>query len=389
VLAIGKAASAMAQAALAGLPRPHSAAIVIVPHGMQLDDLDRVPRNRVMHAAHPVPDSASAAAADQVIGVLANAAVDDVVIALISGGASSLCVAPVRSITVDDYAAVVRALLLAGADIRELNTVRAHIDRLKGGGMARIAAPARVLGLIVSDVVDNPLDVIASGPLSPPLTSRADAVRVLERYRAWNACAASIRRALTVDDDPPVNDFDHVQLCVIADNRTAVSAAADAARRLGYEVRVAAQPITGIARDAGARLARAAIDVAATLRPGDRPVCMLWGGETTVAVQGGGTGGRNQELVLAAAIALRYAAGITIASFGTDGVDGPTDAAGAVADSRTVARGARAGIDAPLSLDDNDSFTYFATAGGQIRTGPTGTNVSDVQVALVDAPLVG
>lgn len=390
VLAIGKAARAMSHAALDALPRRHDTALIVVPHATSVDGVDTVAGTRVLFAGHPLPDAASAAAAEQVMALLADAADGDVIVMLISGGASSLCAAPSDPITIRDYAAVVHALLIAGADIRELNTVRAHIDHLKGGGMARRAAPARVLGLIVSDVVGSSLDVVASGPLSPARTSSGDAVDVLERYGLWMDAPDAVRRMLSRTREAVVSDvepgFVHVTLRIIADNHTAVAGAADAARSLGYDVRIAAEPVTGPAREAGLRLAQAARDVAGSLRPGDRPVCLLSGGETTVVVTGSGLGGRNQELVLAGAIALRGIAGITVASLGTDGVDGPTDAAGAVADGDSAARGERVGIDAALALDNNDSYSFFNRAGGLIMTGPTGTNVMDVQVALVDAP---
>jgi glycerate-2-kinase len=391
VLAVGKAARGMAHAGLDALPRRPDAALIVVPHDTLIDTADTVAGTHVLSAAHPLPDAASVVAAEQITALLEEAADGDVVVVLISGGASALCTAPAGTITIREYAAIVHALLIAGADIRELNTVRAHIDRLKGGGMARLADPARVLGLIVSDVVGSPLHVIASGPLSPVRTSTGDAVRVLERYGLWADAPDTVRRVLTRTGEaaaPDVEpDFAHVTLRVIADNHTAVAGAADAARSLGYDVRVATEPVTGPAREAGLRIAHAAIDVAGSLRPGDRPVCLLTGGETTVVVTGSGLGGRNQELVLAGAIALRGIPGITVASVGTDGVDGPTDAAGAIADGDSVERAERAGLDAALALDNNDSYAFFTRAGGHIVTGPTGTNVIDVQVALVDAPL--
>jgi glycerate-2-kinase len=352
-------------------------------------------------------------AAGQVEGQLTDAADGDIVVVLISGGASSLCAAPAAGITIDEYAGVVDALLDAGADIRELNTVRAHIDRLKGGGMARLAAPARVIGLVVSDVVGSPLDVIASGPLTPSTTTATDATRVLEKYRLWSAVPDSVRRALqsgphdrapgsgsssgsyeppssssSASDSPPPGsgaaDFSHVTTRVVLDNRTAVDGAAREARRLGYGVRVSREAVTGRARRAGTRIARDATAIADRLQHADAPVCVLYGGETTVVVSGAGTGGRNQELVLAAAIELDGDSRITVASLGTDGIDGPTDAAGAAADGGTVARGKRAGLSAGDALENNDSHSFFAVVDGLIRTGPTGTNVMDVQVALID-----
>ncbi|MGH7448071.1 MAG: glycerate kinase type-2 family protein [Longimicrobiales bacterium] len=379
LLAIGKAAAGMARAALGALPRLPDAALVVVPRGAGVP----VDGARVLQAAHPVPDATSVHAAREAESLLSRAGSGDIVLVLLSGGTSSLCAAPIAGLTIGQYADVVSALLRAGADIRELNTVRSHIDRLKGGAMARLIAPARALGLVVSDVVGNPLDIIASGPLVSPSTTPGDAIRVLESYGL--SAADVVRRALTRTADAGAAPMSHVDLRVIVDNTSAVSGAAAAALDLGYEVNVGDMPVTGPARDAGSRIARQAIAVAQRLVSGAMPVCMLSGGETTVTVSGAGIGGRNQELVLAAAIELAGVQRITVASLGTDGVDGPTDAAGAIADGATVARAAAAGSDAALALHNNDSYSFFAAAGGLIRTGPTGTNVMDVQVALVSA----
>lgn len=384
VLALGKAAAPMAAAARDALPRPAADTLIIVPHGTAVEASADA---HVIHAAHPEPDASSVRAAASAAALLSNAAAGDVVIVLISGGASSLCAAPAADITIEDYAALVRALQHAGADIVELNTVRRHIDTLKGGGMARLAPRARTIGLIVSDVPGNPLHIIASGPLSPGLTTPHDARAVLERYDLWSACPASMRRVLTAPDAPKQPDArTQVSVHIIADNGTALTGAAHAAAQLGYDVRIADAPVTGSAREAGARTAHAAMRMAQDLRAGGAPVCLLSGGETTVAVTGAGTGGRNQELALAAALELAEIPGITIASIGTDGVDGPSDAAGAIADGSSVASGAHAGADAALALEHNDSHSFFTAAGGLIRTGPTGTNVMDVQVALIDPP---
>lgn len=417
VLAIGKAADAMMRAALRALPRPPDSALTILPHAtstISVTAADRRPSRTtlpgtatrsptIVYASHPLPDESSAIAAAQVEAQLGKAAAGDVVLVLLSGGASSLCAAPVPDISIDEYAAVVHALMDAGANIAQVNAVRAHIDRLKGGGMARRIAPARATGLIISDVVGDRVDVIASGPLTPPATAPDEASRVLERFGLWSTAPAGVQRALksgahdyrhsrsvpSPSHDAAVtsaDDYRHVTTRIILNNRSALEGAAEEARGLGYDVRIRDEPLTGIARAAGGRVARDAVAATEDLRPGDRALCILYGGETTVVVTGRGTGGRNQELALAAAIALDGTSGITIASVGTDGIDGPTDAAGAVADGDTVQRGRRVGIDAAEALEDNDSHTFFVAAGGVVRTGATGTNVMDVQVALIDGP---
>jgi glycerate 2-kinase len=407
VIAIGKAAAVMANAAFHALPRTPDSALVIVPHGVEDGPMTHGAASDVMNgatgahmrasplrASHPIPDASSAAAAVHVERRLSDAAAGDVVLVLISGGASSLCAAPAAGITIDEYAQVVRGLMHAGADIRELNTLRTHIDRLKGGGMARLIAPARAIGLVVSDVIGNPLDIIASGPLTPCTTTAGDAARILERFGLWSATPHAVRHALTSVHarqqparhraDAAASAFPHVRVLVVLDNRAAVDGAAREARRLGYDVRVSDEAVTGSAREAGSRIAREARYVADRMRHADPPVCLLYGGETTVTVSGTGTGGRNQELVLAAAIELDGKPRITVASLGTDGIDGPTGAAGAIADGRTVSNGRRAHLNATDALVNNDSHTFFVAAGGLIRTGPTGTNVMDVQLALID-----
>ena len=387
VLAIGKAAEAMATAALTALPRAPDSALLVVPRTSVETGVATAGRGlRVLHAAHPVPDDDSVHAGAQVEDLLRSTADGDVIIVLLSGGASSLCVAPAAGVTIEEYAEVVRSLMLAGADIRELNTVRAHIDRLKGGGMARMIAPARAIGLIVSDVVGNSLDIIASGPLSPCSTTPRDALRVLEKYDLTATVPRSVRSALHAARDDTPASFSHVSTQIVLDNRAARDGAARVAAQLGYDVRVTDVPVTGIAREAGRRIAREALATARGLRAADRPACVLTGGETTVVVSGTGKGGRNQELVLAAAIELAGGARVTVGSIGTDGVDGPTDAAGAVADASTIVTAKDAGFDAVEALRDNDSYSLLDAAGALIRTGATGTNVMDVQVVLIDPP---
>jgi glycerate 2-kinase len=380
LLAIGKAAAVMAAAALEALARPPAATLVIVPHGTVSGTSDVL---RILYASHPIPDRTSVQAATAVERMLDDVRADDVALVLLSGGASALCAAPADDISVDEYARIVSALMNSGADIRELNAVRSHIDRLKGGGMAEHIAPARAVAFVVSDVTGNALDVIASGPLTPPTATRADARRVLERHGLLETASTSVLSRLDDSDERQIaNAFDHVSVRIIADNSTAIDGAAAEADRLGYDVQVVAEPVTGQARAAGRRIAVDALRLAQ--RPRSRAACLLYGGETTVIVTGAGKGGRNQELVLAAAIELDGHSCVTIGSVGTDGVDGPTDAAGAVADGATVMAVSRAGLDVNAALEQNDSHAALGAVGALIRTGATGTNVMDVQVVLID-----
>jgi glycerate-2-kinase len=328
---------------------------VIAPQGARSDTLD------VLHGSHPIPNESSMAAARAVEALLTDTRQGDAVLVLISGGASALIAAPAPGITIEEYAHCVRRLLRAGADINALNIVRQYIDRLKGGRMATLAAPAQVLGLVLSDVVGDPLDIIASGPLTQSSASPEYAAETLRAHGL---------PALPLLYDSPATGNARVR--VIGSNSIAIAGAAAHAAQLGYATQTVPEPIVGEARIAGEHFARNALE-----RRGERPLCILAGGETTVTVTGTGVGGRNQEFVLAAALELNGAADITIASVGTDGVDGPTSAAGAVADG-TIDTAA-----ATEALRDNDSWTFFHEHGGHIVTGPTGTNVMDVQLALI------
>jgi glycerate 2-kinase len=379
IIAIGKAAVPMARAALGCCTAP-AACCVVSP---SYDDAT-VAGCSHMRAAHPLPDASSLAAAVTVERALRAASTDDIVLMLISGGASSLCTLPVAGVSIADYAITVRTLLAVGADIHALNTVRSHIDRLKGGGMARLAFPARVLALIISDVPGDDPAVIASGPLTRCRTRPADALAVLRRFDIENIADGRIRTALerragTGNADDPA--FGHVRTRIIARNATALDGAAAAARSLGYDVVREQGIVTGEARHAAAAFVERL--VATTPRP-DAAICLLAGGETTVTVHGTGSGGRNQEFALAAGIALhqRHEHSAVVGAVGTDGIDGPTDAAGAIADASLVDRARHAGRSAEDALRRNDSHALFAAAGGLLRTGPTRTNVMDVMVGL-------
>lgn len=382
MIAAGKAACRMAAAAREALGDRIAADVVVVPHGTGCAG--------ALHAAHPLPDDDSVRAAHAVARTVESASGDTVILVLLSGGASSLMTLPVAGIDIGDYADCIRRLQRAGADIVELNTVRRHIDRLKGGGLARLAAPRPVLGLILSDVVGDPVDIIASGPLSPHDTTPADALDILRRRGIPDDCAPSVGEALLRAASVARSEARsaHARTVLVGGNATALDGAAAAARAFGCTVVAHEAPVTGEAVEAGRRLTEAGLALRRRMKPDDAPACIIAGGETVVTVRGGGSGGRNQELVLAAALALDAAAadGITIASAGTDGIDGTSDAAGAIADAALV-RDARAhGIDARRHLEDNDSDGFFRRAGGRFVTGPTGTNVMDVQLVLVEPP---
>src|SRR5918912_4049346 len=299
--------------------------------------------------------------------LLATADQHDLVVCLISGGGSALLTLPVEGVSLDDLQQTTEALLKSGATINEINTVRKHLDDVKGGGLARMARPAPVLTLVLSDVVGNPLDAIASGPSVPDTTTWADAAEVLDRYSLWDAVPASVGERLRagqagrLPDTPKPGDplFERVQTHIVGSNLGACAAAALAAQRLGFQTLVLTTYVEGEAREVARVLAGILREVDASGHPLARPCCLIAGGETTVTVRGSGKGGRNQELALAAATPLRGLRDVLLASVGTDGNDGPTDAAGAWVDGTTLARARSAGLDPAQHLADNDAYTFF------------------------------
>jgi glycerate 2-kinase len=388
VIAIGKAAAGMALGASDALGRGVRGGIIIAP-----DVPAELPAGFIAFAGgHPMPNAEGERGARAVMALLREPNRGRRTLVLISGGASALMTLPSDGVTLDDIVETSRALMAAGADIRELNCVRKHLDQLKGGQLARIAANASVRALVLSDVIGDPLDVIGSGPLVADPTTYNDAIEILRRRGVWGAVPASVTDYLTTGahgdraETPKSGDpcFARVEIEVIANNALAVQGVAADARRRGFTVEVVAAPITGEARDAGAAFAKSVLEI--VRRKGrSRPLCIVGGGETTVTVIGSGIGGRNLEFAAAAALAIEGKQGIAIGSLGTDGRDGPTDAAGAVIDGDT-ARGARdAHMDLAEHLRNNDTLRALDAAGAVIRTGPTGTNVMDVCVATVGA----
>jgi glycerate 2-kinase len=336
-----------------------------------------IPGVQVIEAGHPVPDENSVRGAQAVADLAKRATERDLVICLISGGGSALLTLPVPGLTLADLQSLTDALLRCGATINEVNTVRKHCSGIKGGNLARLAAPARVVSLVLSDVVGDPLDVIASGPTVPDTTTVADAREVLARY--------GISTALPLQETPKPGDaiFDKVQNVIVGSNRLAALAAVDKARELGLDALLLSTYVEGEAREAGRVAAALAKGVRAHGDPLSPPACLVWGGETTVTVRGDGLGGRNQELALAAALALDGWPGVLVMALATDGTDGPTDAAGAIVTGETLARARERGLDARAALEANDSYHFFDALGDLIRTGPTGTNVNDLLFVLV------
>ncbi len=341
---------------------------------------------RIREASHPVPDEAGVQATRAIVELLAEVNADDLVICVISGGGSALLTLPADGLSLEHVQQTTDVLLRSGASINEINVVRKHLDTVKGGGLARLAAPAQVITLVLSDVVGNPLDAIASGPTVPDTSTWAEAGAVFDRYGLWDKVPRSVverlraGRAGQLPDTPKPGDplFKHTQSVVVGSNLLACAAAAAAASQIGLQSQVLTTYVEGEAREVGRVLAGLLREIDASGHPLARPCLLVAGGETTVTVRGQGLGGRNQELALAAAFSLRGLRAVLLASIGTDGNDGPTDAAGAFVDGSTLDRAAALGLDPRQSLADNDSYRFFDRLGDLIRTGPTNTNVNDL-----------
>jgi hydroxypyruvate reductase len=390
VLGAGKPGAPMARAAVAILDPLVDDGLVIVKHGHGEADVRSGPVE-IVGAGHPVPDEAGVAAARRAAALAAELGQRDLLIALVGGGASALLTLPADGLTLGDLGRTTAELLGCGAEITELNAVRKHLSAIKGGQLARLAAPAATVGLVLSDVVGDPLDGIGSGPTAPDPTTFADAWAVVERYglepRLPSAVTERLRRGVAgeIPETPDASDpiFERVENHVIAGNRHAVRAAVDAARELGFEAQLVTTSLTGEAREAGARIAAMVRERVEREDRTEGPLCLVLGGETTVTLRGDGRGGRNQELALAAAIEIDGQDRLAVVSLATDGQDGPTDAAGAMAFGDTVARARALGLDPRRHLEANDSYPLFDALGDLIRTGPTLTNVADVILAFV------
>ncbi len=380
VAGAGKAGGTMARAAEKVLGRRIVAGCVSVKDG----DNAKCRRIELRPCGHPVPDQRGVDAARRIADLCVQAGERDLVIFLLSGGASALTPYPAPPVTLAEKQETTKLMLACGATIHELNALRKHISLIKGGQLARMAAPAHVVSLILSDVVGDDLGVIGSGPTAPDDSTFTTALAVLDRYGLRRRVPRSVRQRLEKGEaeTPKPGDalFKNVENIIVGNNQKSLEAAARAAKTLGYRTLILASTIEGETRDVARMHAAIARQIRTSGQPIRPPACVISGGETTVAIKGGGKGGRNQEFALAAAIDIAGLENTLIMSAGTDGTDGPTDAAGALADGATVRRSKGSAGEA---LANNDSYPFFAELGDLIITGSTGTNVMDLHLALI------
>jgi len=387
VIGGGKASGSMAEALEQILDQYITKGLVNIPHGNK----HKTEIIKLHEASHPIPDKSGVEGTRRMLKIAEQAKKEDLVICLISGGGSSLMPLPRDGITINDKRELTNMLLKCGATINEINTVRKHISDFKGGWLAKKACPATVLNLILSDVVGDPLDFIASGPTVPDSTTFSDAIKVFKKYDLWDKAPASIKKVLSdgekklIPETPKANDkaFKKVYNVIIGNNRFASLAVCEHLRSAGLNTLLLTSTLEGEARHIGVMLASIAREVALSGNPVPKPAGIIAGGETTVTVTGKGLGGRNQEISLAAALKVGGMDGVVMASLSTDGVDGPTDAAGGIVDGKTMSRAAEMNLNPEEFLAENDSYNFFSKLGDLIFTGPTGTNVNDVSVIVV------
>ncbi|HVH15768.1 MAG TPA: glycerate kinase [Candidatus Angelobacter sp.] len=389
VIGGGKASGCMGEEVEKLLGKWVAEGLVVVPDYL----LPRLKGGRITYrpATHPIPTRKGMESALAMLELAKDVSRDDLVLVLLSGGGSALMPLPVLGITLGDEADVTSLLLTSGASINEINTVRKHLSQIKGGRLAERLYPATVLTLIISDVVGDNIDAIASGPTAPDPTTYHDAMLVLQKYDLWSRIPTKACKIIadgvagSIPDTPKKENraFNHVHNLIVGNNRQSCSAAAAAMKKAGYKTEILSTQITGEAREVGRIFGSIARDLRENSMPFAPPVAIVAGGETTVRVQGKGIGGRNQELVLAAAVSIGGSDRVVVGAFGTDGIEGQTDAAGALADGRTVTRGRKLGMNADEYLRNNDSYHYFSRLKDLVVTGPTGTNVNDIMILAV------
>jgi hydroxypyruvate reductase len=387
LIGAGKASAYMALALESILGEWITGGLVCVKYGHGVN-LSRV---RVLEGGHPIPDESGLLATREIIALLQKLHTKDLVLFLISGGASALLCLPCQGITLEDKQEISQLLLSSGATIAEINTIRKHISQVKGGKLARIAYPADMISLILSDVVGDQLDIIASGPTVPDPGTFADCLEIIKKYNLDNKIPPPIMNHLekgirkeveeTLKPDDPIFKFH--QAVIVGNNILAIKSARLRAKDLGYNTLILSSTIQGEGREVAKVHAAIAKEILNSGNPIKKPACIISGGETTVTVKGKGRGGRNQEFVLAALIELANYKGITILSAGTDGTDGPTEAAGAIGDHTTIYRAQQLGLNPQKYLENNNSYHFFKELGDLFITGPTGTNVMDLQIILV------
>jgi glycerate 2-kinase len=387
VIGGGKAGGSMAQAVEEILGRRVTAGLLNVKYGYGAE-------TEIIHlneAGHPIPDAAGMAGTKQMAELARKATEEDLVICLISGGGSALMTLPVDGITLADMRSLTNAFLRCGATINEINAVRKHLSQIKGGNLARLAYPAKIVTLILSDVVGSPLDVVASGPTVPDTTTFADACGIIKKYGLLGELPRPIIERLEqgkeglIAETPKAGDESFIRTynLIIASNEVAAEVATTKAKELGFHTLLLSTFVEGEAREVAKVFAAIAKEILHSGRPVPRPACVVAGGETTVTVRGGGLGGRNQEMALSAALEITGLEDVMIIPLATDGADGPTDAAGAIADGSTLRRAQEADLSATQYLVNNDSYHFFQQLGDLLITGPTNTNVNDLAFTFV------
>ncbi len=387
VVGAGKAGAPMAAAVEEVLGDKLSVGVINVKYG-HTEPLKKI---KITEAGHPVPDQAGLWGTLEIVELLKDAGKNDLIICLISGGGSALLPLPVEGISLAEKQELTEKLLACGATINEINTIRKHISKIKGGQLARLAFPATLITLILSDVVGDPLDAIASGPAVPDTSTFQDVKDILSRYEIWhdipNPIQSHIQKGSNgeIPETPKSGDeiFSKVQNVIVGSNIQAVLGAKNEAQDLGYNTLVLSSLIEGETKDVAGVHSAIAKEILKTGNPVKPPACLISGGETTVTLRGGGKGGRNQEFVLAAAIDISGLEPVVILSGGTDGTDGPTDAAGAICDGQTISKAKKKGMNAMGYLSKNDSYSFFKPLNDLLITGPTKTNVMDLRIILV------
>lgn len=386
LIGLGKASQAMVLGAMRALSKWELSGLTITKHVDLEIKKELLPGIKTIIGSHPIPYGKSLAAAEELVEFTKNVGEKDLVLCLISGGGSALVTKPAKGIELADIQRLTAQLLKCGADINEINTIRKHLDELKGGGLLKYLYPAQVLTIILSDVIGDDLSMIASGPTVADRTTFKDALNIIEKYNLFNFENETIVSHLregkegkaeeTLKEEDPRSKL--VQNVIIGNNHLAAIAAKKMAEAIGFNCMILEESIVGDSIDAGKKIGFLVKDFIQKDIPLIKPMCVILGGESTVKVKGDGKGGRNQEVALSCAIEIDGLENVCIATLATDGEDGPTDAAGAIVTGKTVSFAREKGLDPQRYLDDNDSYHFFNTIGGLIKTGATGTNVNDL-----------
>ena len=388
LIGTGKASASMAQAIEEIFGDRITKGMITTKYGHLLP----LRKTEIIEAGHPIPDQKGFEGTKKIQGLLKESGPEDLVIFLLSGGGSALLPLPVDGITLEEKQRVTQLLLDCGANIKEINTIRKHISQMKGGWLAKWAYPSTVIGFILSDVVGDQLDVIASGPAVPDPSTFEEAWEILKQYDLIERVPLSIRKHLSlgkewkIEETPKPGDvvFEKVHHVLIGSNILALRAAQKEASTHGLNTLILSSSIVGETREVARFHSAIAKEVISSANPIPRPACIISGGETTVTIKGHGLGGRNQEFALAVALEISGIEKVVLLSGGTDGTDGPTDASGAITDHTTTSRAQSMGLDAKTHLENNDAYPFFKRLGDLVITGPTHTNVMDVRILLVD-----